>query len=176
MTHALTARNLADLRIDWPAGEFLDALSDDLHRLLHLEEPYDSEEAAELICDAKGAIFYNPSIKTVMDIGGENIRVFRCNAKGRVLDFCRNDKCAAGTGRFLEAMARALEVRVEELGDLSETARGGLTLSSMCTVFAETEVASLIAEGAEVPEIVALPLVGGHPPYLTWLDQSVTET
>jgi predicted CoA-substrate-specific enzyme activase len=71
-----------------------------------------------------------------------------------VVEFAMNDKCAAGTGRFLEAMARALEVDVDQLERLEDGAAGGVTLSSMCTVFAESEVVSLIAEGTEVSEIV----------------------
>ena len=77
------------------------------------------------------------------------------DGNGGVADFAMNDKCAAGTGRFLEAMARALEVELATLAELDRGATGEVTLSSMCTVFAESEVVSLIAEGAEVREIAA---------------------
>jgi predicted CoA-substrate-specific enzyme activase len=91
----------------------------------------------------------------LVDIGGQDSKAMLLDGAGRVAEFAMNDKCAAGTGRFLEAMARALEVDVSQLGQLDEGATGDLTLSSMCTVFAESEVVSLIAEGTEVREIVA---------------------
>jgi len=90
----------------------------------------------------------------VIDIGGQDSKVIRLSHDGRVEDFAMNDKCAAGTGRFLEAMARALEVDIAELGEMDRHAVKDLTLSSVCTVFAESEVVSLLANGEEVREIV----------------------
>jgi predicted CoA-substrate-specific enzyme activase len=89
-----------------------------------------------------------------VDIGGQDSKAIRIDGAGRVAEFVMNDKCAAGTGRFLEAMAGALEVDVDELAPMGKGAAGSLTLSSMCTVFAESEVVSLIAEGTAVAEIV----------------------
>ena len=109
----------------------------------------------EITCHARGAVALLPGTQVLIDIGGQDSKAIRLDGEGRVLDFAMNDKCAAGTGRFLEAMARALQVDIEELCELDRGASKNLTLSSMCTVFAESEVVSLIAEGVEVKEIVA---------------------
>ncbi len=108
----------------------------------------------EITCHARGIRELLPGTELLVDIGGQDSKAILLSRQGRVLDFAMNDKCAAGTGRFLEAMARALEVPIEQLGQLDEGVRSNLTLSSMCTVFAESEVVSLIAEGEEVPRIV----------------------
>jgi predicted CoA-substrate-specific enzyme activase len=108
----------------------------------------------EITCHARGIRELFPGTSVLVDVGGQDSKAIRFDDAGSVAEFAMNDKCAAGTGRFLEAMARALEVGVDELGSLDQGAKGGLTLSSMCTVFAESEVVSLIADGAEVPEIV----------------------
>ena len=109
----------------------------------------------EITCHARGVEALLPGTQVLIDIGGQDSKAIRLDGEGRVLDFAMNDKCAAGTGRFLEAMARALQVDIEELCELDHGASEDLTLSSMCTVFAESEVVSLIAEGVEVKEIVA---------------------
>jgi predicted CoA-substrate-specific enzyme activase len=108
----------------------------------------------EITCHARGIRTRLPGTEVVIDMGGQDSKAVRLDADGRVAGFSMNDKCAAGTGRFLEAMARALDVDIDELGDMDEGATENLTLSSMCTVFAESEVVSLVAEGAEVREIV----------------------
>ncbi len=108
----------------------------------------------EITCHARGARARLPGVDVLVDIGGQDSKAIRMGPDGKVTRFAMNDKCAAGTGRFLEAMARALEVDIGELGDMDVGASGDVTLSSMCTVFAESEVVSLIAEGAEIPEIV----------------------
>jgi predicted CoA-substrate-specific enzyme activase len=108
----------------------------------------------EITCHARGICTSLPGTELLIDIGGQDSKAVRIGEDGRVAGFSMNDKCAAGTGRFLEAMARALEVDIEELGGMDVEATGDLTLSSMCTVFAESEVVSLIADGAEVSEIV----------------------
>jgi len=109
----------------------------------------------EITCHGRGIRKLLPGTDVLIDIGGQDSKVIRFNEAGLVTGFAMNDKCAAGTGRFLEAMARALEVDIDELGRLDRGAGGSLTLSSMCTVFAESEVVSLIADGAEVGEIVS---------------------
>jgi predicted CoA-substrate-specific enzyme activase len=109
----------------------------------------------EITCHARGIGRLLPGTRLLIDIGGQDSKAILLDRDGLVVEFAMNDKCAAGTGRFLEAMARALEVDVDRLGDLGRGAHGGLSLSSMCTVFAESEVVSLIADGAEVSEIVA---------------------
>jgi predicted CoA-substrate-specific enzyme activase len=108
----------------------------------------------EITCHGRGIQALLPATDVLIDIGGQDSKAIRFDKDGLVEQFAMNDKCAAGTGRFLEAMARALEVEIGQLGHLGEGATGNLTLSSMCTVFAESEVVSLIAEGVEVAEIV----------------------
>ena len=108
----------------------------------------------EITCHARGIRALVPGADVLIDIGGQDSKAVRLDRNGLVAEFAMNDKCAAGTGRFLEAMARALEVDVDQLGHLEHGSRGNVSLSSMCTVFAESEVVSLIADGAEVCEIV----------------------
>lgn len=108
----------------------------------------------EITCHARGIRFVIPNTQVLIDIGGQDSKVIRLDGAGRVVDFAMNDKCAAGTGRFLEAMARALQVDIEDLSELDQGAQGTATLSSMCTVFAESEVVSLIANGVDIKEIV----------------------
>ncbi len=109
----------------------------------------------EITCHARGIQTLYPDTDILIDIGGQDSKAILLDRHGGVRDFAMNDKCAAGTGRFLEAMARALQVDITELGELDHGARENLTLSSMCTVFAESEVVSLIAGGTETREIVA---------------------
>jgi len=109
----------------------------------------------EITCHARGIRRLVPGTEVLVDIGGQDSKAIRLDAGGRVAEFAMNDKCAAGTGRFLDAMARALEVGVDELGGLSLRATGELALSSMCTVFAESEVVSLIADGVDAAEVAA---------------------
>ena len=108
--------------------------------------PFKSQEISEISCHAKGANFLFPDTKTVIDIGGQDSKAIRLDENGEAVDFNMNDKCAAGTGRFLEEMAKALDTTVENLGKLSLTSKKNLVISSMCTVFAESEVVSLLAE------------------------------
>lgn len=108
--------------------------------------PSATKTITEITCHARGAFFVYPETRTVIDIGGQDSKVIRLDKQGRNVDFQMNDKCAAGTGRFLEVMARALEVKLEDLGRLSRSAQRTIKISSMCTVFAESEVVSLIAD------------------------------
>ncbi len=107
----------------------------------------------EITCHAKGIKNAIPETRILIDIGGQDSKAIHLDEEGNVKDFAMNDKCAAGTGRFLEAMARALEVDIDDLGNLDQGASSDLVLSSMCTVFAESEVVSLIANGTEQKEI-----------------------
>lgn len=108
----------------------------------------------EITCHARGMRSLNPATRILIDIGGQDSKCIGLSPEGAVVNFAMNDKCAAGTGRFLEAMARALGVDIDALGSLDEGALGTNAISSMCTVFAESEVVSLIADGAPVNEIV----------------------
>ncbi len=117
--------------------------------------PFADECVTEISCHGKGASFFDSSVRTIIDIGGQDSKVIRINEKGDVLDFIMNDKCAAGTGRFLEMMSSTLEMSLDDMGDEHEKAREPLEISSMCTVFAESEVISLIADNKEKADIVA---------------------
>ncbi|MFB0532857.1 MAG: acyl-CoA dehydratase activase [Desulfatiglandales bacterium] len=116
--------------------------------------PFADREVTEITCHARGAHFLFPRTRTVIDIGGQDSKVITLDGQGRVSDFVMNDKCAAGTGRFLEVMAAALETELTDMGRRSLYAKRGVSISSMCTVFAESEVISLIAEGYGEGEII----------------------
>jgi predicted CoA-substrate-specific enzyme activase len=94
-------------------------------------------------------------VRTIIDLGGQDIKVISLGANGEVADFVMNDKCAAGTGRFLEVMAQVLEVRLEDLGDLAAQATQTITINATCTVFTESEVISLLAQDAKKEDILA---------------------
>ena len=112
------------------------------------------EAVTEITCIAKGVNYLFPEARTIIDIGGQDTKVVRIDEKGRVLEFEMNDKCAAGTGRFIEVMAKALNVELDKIGDISLQHKKELTISSICTVFAESEVISLVSEGEELEDIL----------------------
>ncbi len=116
---------------------------------------YATKQVTEISCYARGIHFLNPQIRTVIDIGGQDSKVIAVSAKGKPSDFQMNDKCAAGTGRFLEVRARTLQLELRELGATAAQSQKQVTISSMCTVFAESEVITLVAEGATREDIVA---------------------
>ncbi len=109
----------------------------------------------EITCHAHGAHFLCPNARTVIDIGGQDSKAISVGPAGQVLDFVMNDKCAAGSGRFLEVMAQALEVELNEFGELALSAPQRAPISSTCAVFAESEVITLIAQGRPRAEIAA---------------------
>jgi len=117
--------------------------------------PFADSKVTEISCHARGANFFSREAKTVIDVGGQDSKVISIDGKGHVLGFAMNDKCAAGTGRFLEIMAGALETDLEEMSELSFKAEENIEVSSMCTVFAESEVISLFAGGYAKTEICA---------------------
>lgn len=108
----------------------------------------------EITCHARGAHFLEPKVRTVVDIGGQDSEVIRLDEDGSVKNFVMNDKCAAGTGRFLEMMARTMEMSLDEIGRAGLSWDEDITISSMCTVFAESEVVSLIAQNKKPDDIV----------------------
>nr|WP_300167059.1 acyl-CoA dehydratase activase [uncultured Flavonifractor sp.] len=108
----------------------------------------------EITCHAKGAYFLDPSVRTIIDIGGQDSKVIRLDGEGNVVNFLMNDKCAAGTGRFLELMARTLELSMEEMSRIGLEWKEEIVISSMCTVFAESEVVSLIAQNKRRGDII----------------------
>ncbi len=108
----------------------------------------------EITCHARGAHYLDPEVRTVVDIGGQDSKVIRLDGDGAVVNFVMNDKCAAGTGRFLEMMARTMEMSLDEMSKTGLTYKEDITISSMCTVFAESEVVSLIAQNKATDDIV----------------------
>ena len=108
----------------------------------------------EITCHARGAHYLMPEVKTVIDIGGQDSKVIHLGDEGDVLNFVMNDKCAAGTGRFLEMMARTLEMPLEEFCEKGLQWKRDVKISSMCTVFAESEVVSLVADDTPTPDII----------------------
>lgn len=116
--------------------------------------PFADDEITEISCHAAGAEHLFPATGLVIDIGGQDSKVIRVGPRGKVLDFTMNDKCAAGTGRFLEVMAAKLKVELDQMGPLSLRAGGEVPISSVCTVFAESEVVSLVARNHPREEII----------------------
>ena len=112
------------------------------------------DSITEITCHAKGAHYLNPNVRTVIDIGGQDIKAISIDECGAVKSFLMNDKCAAGTGRFLEMMARTLGLSLEEMSTKGLTWKENVMISSMCTVFAESEVVSLVAQNKAVEDIV----------------------
>ena len=112
-------------------------------------------ELSELTAHALGCHFWMPEARTVIDIGGQDAKVITLDDQGQMKNFVMNDKCAAGTGRFLDVMAGILKREVGELGELAARSKRPVSISSTCTVFAESEVISQLANGAAVPDVVA---------------------
>lgn len=117
----------------------------------------------ELTCHARGCHFINPQVRTVIDIGGQDSKVIRLNDNGDMVDFVMNDKCAAGTGKFLEMAARTLGLSLEEMSAVKIDPKQACAINSMCVVFAETEIISLLAKRKAPQAIVA----GIHRAYAT---------
>ena len=116
-------------------------------------EGFADHQMSELSCHAKGAAFLFPEVRTVIDIGGQDVKILRVE-NGAMTNFQMNDKCAAGTGRFLDVMARVLEVDVNDLGTLGAKSTKQVGISSTCTVFAESEVISQLAQDTDKCDII----------------------
>lgn len=112
--------------------------------------PFATAEVTEVSADARGACFFLPAARTVVDVGAEEGRAIRCDARGGIKDFAINEKCAAGAGAFIKAMAWALEVSIEEFAALSLKSTRNIPMNAQCVIFAESEVVSLIH--ARVPQ------------------------
>lgn len=113
-----------------------------------------SNPVTEITCHAKGAYHINPSVRTIIDIGGQDSKIIKLDQQGNILDFSMNDKCAAGTGRFLEMMASTLGMDLTDFARLGLDWSEDIKISSMCSVFAESEVISLIAQNKSKPDII----------------------
>lgn len=114
-----------------------------------------STTITEITCHARGVHHLDPEVRTIIEIGGQDSKCISLENGGRVRDFGMNDRCAAGSGRFLEMVATRLGVGLEDLGELGRSSRKAAMISSMCVVFAETEIIGLLAEGVAPPDIAA---------------------
>lgn len=117
--------------------------------------PFADENISEISCHAMGVHVVNPNVKAIIDIGGQDVKGIAIDTDGTVKNFAMNDKCAAGTGRFFEAMANAFEVSLDEFSELSLSAKNVIPITAQCTVFAESEVITLVGEGKARDEIAA---------------------
>ena len=117
--------------------------------------PFAHENISEISCHAMGVHITDPTVKAIIDIGGQDIKGIAVASDGTVKNFAMNDKCAAGTGRFYEAMAHSFEMSLEEFSTLSLKAKNVIPITAQCTVFAESEVIALVGEGKAPEEIAA---------------------
>ena len=117
--------------------------------------PFADENISEISCHAMGVHVTNPAVKAIIDIGGQDVKGISIDTDGTVKNFAMNDKCAAGTGRFYEAMANAFEMTLPEFSQLSLTAKNVIPITAQCTVFAESEVITLVGEGKPMDESAA---------------------
>lgn len=113
------------------------------------------KQPSELSCHTKGVVFIIPGVRTIIDIGGQDAKAIKLNAKGKMDNFVMNDKCAAGTGRFLDVMAKVLETEISNLEKLDAAAEDPVSISNTCTVFAESEVISHLSANVSKEDIVA---------------------
>ena len=122
-----------------------------------LKVPFANKAVTEIACHARGANFmYGPTVRTVMDMGGQDLKVIRCDHRGKVLSFSMNEKCAAGTGRGMEVIADLLRVPIKEIGDLSmQVEEDPPPISNTCVLFAKTEVMGMLYDDVPIPQILA---------------------
>ncbi|MGD8867629.1 MAG: acyl-CoA dehydratase activase [Gemmatimonadales bacterium] len=119
---------------------------------------FGNTQVTEISCHGRGAVHMFPGTKTVVDMGGQDTKAIRVSPNGEILDFCMNDKCAAGTGRFLGAASSALDIPIDELGPTALRGERPVKISTTCTVFAESEVLSWLGKGKKIEDI----LLGVH--------------
>ena len=117
--------------------------------------PFANGNVSEISCHGRGAQWLIPSVRTVVDVGGQDCKVIRVDENGRIANFVMNDKCASGTGRFLEFMAKVLTVGIEDLGPQGLDSEKPAAITSMCSVYAESEVLHCVYEGRQLSDIAA---------------------
>jgi predicted CoA-substrate-specific enzyme activase len=117
--------------------------------------PFADKQVTEISCHAKGIGHLFPRAKTIVDIGGQDSKAIKIDSNGRPTDFVMNDKCAAGSGRFIEVIADTLGLRLEDMGGISLQSGNPANVSNVCTIWAQQEVASSLAKGAPVPDLVS---------------------
>src|SRR5512146_1979069 len=116
---------------------------------------FGNTQVTEISCHGRGAVHMFPNTRTVVDMGGQDTKAIRVSPRGEIVDFCMNDKCAAGTGRFLGAASSALEIPLDQLGAVSLRGERPVRISTTCTVFAESEVLSWLGKGKRVEDILS---------------------
>jgi len=119
---------------------------------------FGNTQVTEISCHGRGAVHMFPGTRTVVDMGGQDTKAIRVSPTGEIIDFCMNDKCAAGTGRFLGAASSALDIPLDELGPTALQGERPVKISTTCTVFAESEVLSWLGKGKKIEDI----LLGVH--------------
>ena len=117
--------------------------------------PFANENISEISCHARGISWYFPSVRTILDMGGQDCKAISCDTEGRVANFIMNDKCAGGTGRFLEMIAEVLNVPLEEIGELAISSTTAIPFNTICAVFAKTEAISYLRKGVNKSDILA---------------------
>lgn len=117
--------------------------------------PFANEIVSEISCHIRGALWYFPSVRTILDIGGQDSKAIRCNDKGQIVNFVMNDKCAGGTGRFLETIADAWEIPVQNIGELALQSNKPTQFSTTCVIFARSEAITLLSKGVPKEDILA---------------------
>ena len=117
--------------------------------------PFADKQFTEITCHAKGIIHLFPKAKTVIDIGGQDIKAIKVDAAGKTIDFVMNDKCAAGTGRFIEVIGDTLGIALDKVGDLSLQSKNPAKISNICTIWAQQEVAASLAQGIPISDLLA---------------------
>ncbi len=117
--------------------------------------PFSDRQMTEITCHARGIIHLFPEARTIIDIGGQDAKGIKLDATGKIVDFVMNDKCAAGSGRFIEVIADTLEVPLDQVGERSLQSDHPAKISNICTIWAQQEVASSLAEGVPVADLLA---------------------
>jgi len=117
--------------------------------------PFADKQVTEITCHAKGVASLFPEAKTIIDIGGQDVKGIKIDGNGKIIDFAMNDKCAAGTGRFIEVIADTLGVSLDKVGGLSLQSKHPAKISNVCTIWAQQEVAASLAEGVPMFDLLA---------------------
>jgi predicted CoA-substrate-specific enzyme activase len=117
--------------------------------------PFADKQFTEITCHAKGIVNLFPKAKTIIDIGGQDVKGIKIDAAGKIVDFVMNDKCAAGSGRFIEVIADTLGVPLDKVGDLSLQSKNPARISNICTIWAQQEVAASLAQGIPISDLLA---------------------
>lgn len=139
--------------LDWKDLDY--CISTGYGREKIVEEGMANANVSEISCHATGAFTLDPGVRTVIDIGGQDAKVIRIDERGKLMNFVMNDKCAAGTGRFLEVMSRTLGISLQDLGGVALKARSRVDLSARCSIFAETEVLHFLQRGIDTSALAA---------------------